>query len=82
MKKNFDKSKKGGAAFEDIFEEIIKKEVKEQKQLIRGHFSRFSHSKVFILKLDDKPIKVLTGSTNFSTDGLYINSNQVLIFNN
>lgn len=28
------------------------------------------------------PIKVLTGSTNFSVTGLYVNANHVLIFNN
>ncbi len=74
--------KKGIPAFEDVFENIIKDDIKKAALLVRGRFSRFSHSKVFIQKLNNKPVKVLTGSTNFSTNGLYINANHVLIFNN
>ena len=74
--------KKGNAAFEDQFETVIKNEVKKPEILVRGRFSRFSHSKVLIQKLNDKPVKVLTGSTNFSTNGLYINANHVLIYDN
>jgi hypothetical protein len=46
----------------------------------RGNFSRFSHDKVFILRRSGVPAKVLTGSTNFSITGLYVNSNHVLLF--
>jgi phosphatidylserine/phosphatidylglycerophosphate/cardiolipin synthase-like enzyme len=51
----------------------------------RGHFSRYSHDKVMIVYADDgaggrTPQKVLTGSTNFSVTGLYVNSNHVLLF--
>jgi phosphatidylserine/phosphatidylglycerophosphate/cardiolipin synthase-like enzyme len=74
--------KKGHPAFEDVFEDVIENDVKKAALLVRGRFSRFSHSKVFIQKLNTKPVKVLTGSTNFSTNGLYINANHVLIFNN
>ena len=52
--------------------------------LHRGHFKSLAHSKVFIQrsKKTGKGIKVLTGSTNFTTSGIYINANHVLIFNN
>jgi len=45
-----------------------------------GHFHRFAHSKVLIQKVDDKPVRVLTGSTNFSVRGLYVQANNALIF--
>lgn len=47
----------------------------------RGHFSRYSHDKVFVLYEEKAPIAVLTGSTNFSVTGLYVNSNHVIVFN-
>ena len=47
----------------------------------RGHFRRYAHDKVFIVRgADGKPTKVLTGSTNYSVTGLYVNSNHVLVF--
>jgi len=46
-----------------------------------GHFKRFAHSKVMILKRGGKPYKVLTGSANFSVRGLYVQANNVLVFN-
>lgn len=45
-----------------------------------GHFSRFAHDKVFIQRKDGKPVKVLTGSANFSVRGLYVQANNVLVF--
>jgi len=75
------KSKKGKKAFEDIFQSKFAQQAADKKALVRGKFGRFSHSKVLIQKLTDKPVKVLTGSTNFSTNGVYINANHVLIFN-
>lgn len=45
-----------------------------------GHFKRFSHCKVFILKKNGKPMRVLTGSANFSVRGLYVQANNVLVF--
>ncbi|HTX43670.1 MAG TPA: phospholipase D-like domain-containing protein, partial [Methanocella sp.] len=45
-----------------------------------GHFRRFSHDKIFIQKKSGKAVKVLTGSTNFSLRGLYIQANSVLVF--
>jgi hypothetical protein len=46
-----------------------------------GHFTRFSHDKIFILKKNGKAYKVLTGSANFSIRGLYIQANNVIIIN-
>ena len=45
-----------------------------------GHFGRFSHCKVLIQKRRTRPLKVLTGSANFSIRGLYVQSNNVLVF--
>jgi len=44
-----------------------------------GHFKRFAHNKVFIQKRNGDPIKVLTGSANFSVRGLYVQANNVLV---
>jgi phosphatidylserine/phosphatidylglycerophosphate/cardiolipin synthase-like enzyme len=46
----------------------------------RGHFGRYSHDKIFIVRDQNGPVRVLTGSTNFSVTGLYVNSNHVLVF--
>jgi hypothetical protein len=46
-----------------------------------GHFQRFAHNKVLIHKINGKPARVLTGSANFSVRGLYVQANNVLIFN-
>jgi hypothetical protein len=45
-----------------------------------GHFSRFSHDKVLIQKRGNAALKVLSGSANFSVRGLYVQSNNVFIF--
>jgi len=47
-----------------------------------GHFRRFAHNKVIILRdaATNKAVKVLTGSANFSVRGLYVQSNSILIF--
>jgi phosphatidylserine/phosphatidylglycerophosphate/cardiolipin synthase-like enzyme len=45
-----------------------------------GHFSRFAHYKVFVQRQNGKPVKVLTGSANFSVRGLYVQANNVLVF--
>lgn len=47
----------------------------------QGHFSRFQHNKVLIKRVNGQAVKVLTGSTNFSITGLYVNANHVLVFN-
>jgi len=46
----------------------------------RGKFSRYAHDKVMVLRNAAGAVKVLTGSTNFSVTGLYVNSNHVLVF--
>lgn len=46
----------------------------------RMHFKNLQHNKVLIAKRNGKPIKVLFGSTNFSFRGLYIQANNVMVF--
>jgi hypothetical protein len=46
----------------------------------QGHFKRFAHDKVMIQKKNGKPVKVLTGSANFSVRGLYVQANNILVF--
>jgi len=48
---------------------------------IRGHFSRYQHNKIFIKRVNGVAVKVLTGSTNFSVTGIYVNANHILVFN-
>jgi len=67
---------------EDLFEKEFKKVAKDKKAIQRGKFSRFQHNKVFIVKKKDNALKVLTGSTNFSVTGMYVNSNHIIVFNN
>ena len=45
----------------------------------RGKFSRYAHDKVLIVYDGNGAKRVLTGSTNFSTSGLAVNSNHVLV---
>jgi phosphatidylserine/phosphatidylglycerophosphate/cardiolipin synthase-like enzyme len=45
-----------------------------------GRFGRYQHNKVVVKRKNGKPIKVLTGSTNLSVNGLYINANNLLIY--
>jgi PLD-like domain len=71
----------GGTRPEDRFEAAVKAKAPAGADLIRrGHFGRYAHDKVLIVKRDGRPEKVLTGSTNFSVTGLYVNSNHVLVF--
>ena len=46
----------------------------------RTHFQNLQHHKVLVAKRDGKPFKVLAGSTNFSFRGVYIQANNVLVF--
>jgi phosphatidylserine/phosphatidylglycerophosphate/cardiolipin synthase-like enzyme len=46
----------------------------------RTHFKRLQHNKVFIAKRNGVPFKVLAGSTNHSFRGLYIQANNVVVF--
>lgn len=45
-----------------------------------GHFARFQHNKVLIVRRNGTPTKVLAGSANFSVRGLYVQSNNVFVF--
>jgi hypothetical protein len=69
---------------EDQFEKLFLKASPRAAQnpaILRGKFGRYAHDKVFIISNGSGAIKVLTGSTNYSVTGLYVNSNHVLIFN-
>ena len=66
---------------EDEFEKLFTKAAKKGAEIKRGHFRRFAHDKVFIVSNSKGAIKVLTGSTNFSVTGLYVNSNHIIVFN-
>lgn len=46
----------------------------------RMHFTSLQHNKVLIVKKNNKPVKVLFGSTNFSFRGIYIQANNTLLF--
>ena len=46
----------------------------------RMHFKSLQHNKVLIVKRNGTAIKVLCGSTNFSFNGLYLQSNNTLVF--
>jgi phosphatidylserine/phosphatidylglycerophosphate/cardiolipin synthase-like enzyme len=51
-----------------------------QQNIKAGHFKRFAHDKILIQKKNGQPVKVLTGSANFSIRGLYVQANNVLVF--
>lgn len=66
---------------EDEFEALFKKEATGAAEIQRGKFGRYAHDKVFVISNANGAVKVLTGSTNFSVTGFYVNSNHVLVFN-
>jgi PLD-like domain len=66
---------------EDQFAALFAKSAKGQAAVRRGHFKRLAHDKIFIVSGKGQAQKVLTGSTNFSINGLYVNSNHVIVFN-
>ncbi|MDQ6815727.1 MAG: phospholipase D-like domain-containing protein [Bacteroidota bacterium] len=70
-----------GDLVEDQFETQFKKVAKAGAGIKRGKFGRFSHHKVIVVIKGNAAQKVLTGSTNFSITGMYVNSNHVIIFN-
>jgi phosphatidylserine/phosphatidylglycerophosphate/cardiolipin synthase-like enzyme len=69
-------------SMENEFENLFTQQATNGSEIKRGNFLALAHSKVFIHLKNNKAQKVLTGSTNFSTNGLYVNSNHVLIFDN
>lgn len=46
----------------------------------RGKFGRQQHNKVLVLSRNGVPYKALAGSTNFSLRGLYVQSNNTVMF--
>ena len=66
---------------EDEFEKLFDGAATGNAGLKRGQFGRFAHDKIFIVSNSTGATKVLTGSTNFSVTGLYVNSNHVIVFN-
>jgi phosphatidylserine/phosphatidylglycerophosphate/cardiolipin synthase-like enzyme len=74
----------GNATFETRFEALFQQKAVAPSAMVRGRFQSLAHSKVLIQKqkADGKAVKVLTGSTNFSANGFYINANHVIIIRN
>ncbi|HTI09578.1 MAG TPA: phospholipase D-like domain-containing protein [Puia sp.] len=66
---------------EDQVETLFNQAAKAPAAILRGNFGRYAHDKVFVVYKDKVALKVLTGSTNFSVTGMYVNANHVLIFN-
>lgn len=72
-------------SYEAAFETLFKQEATGSSAIFRGHYQSLAHSKVMIQRNNNaaaKAIKVLTGSTNFTINGMYINANHVILFNN
>lgn len=65
---------------EDEFEKSFKKAATGAAEIKRGKFGNFAHDKVLVVRNAAGATKVLTGSTNFSVTGFYVNSNHVLVF--
>ncbi|MCX6954880.1 MAG: phospholipase D-like domain-containing protein [Verrucomicrobia bacterium] len=65
---------------EDQFEKLFTAAAKGPAEIKRFCFKRYAHDKQLIVSDGTGPVKVLTGSTNFSVTGLYVNSNHVLVF--
>jgi len=65
---------------EDQFTDLFNQQKKAPSDILRGCFDRYSHDKVFIVLRNGSAMEVLTGSTNFSLTGLYVNANHVLVF--
>lgn len=72
----------GPTEYETAFDTEFRNVAPNQQSIYRGNFSSQAHSKVFIQIKNNEAVKVLTGSTNFATNGLYINANHILIFSN
>ncbi|HXB96299.1 MAG TPA: phospholipase D-like domain-containing protein [Puia sp.] len=69
-------------ALEDAFEQQFRKVMKGNAAILRGKFGRFAHDKIIIVYKSGSAQKVLSGSTNFSVTGMYINANHVIVFDN
>jgi hypothetical protein len=62
------------------FAKLFESQAKGPAEMVRGCFDRYSHDKILIVSRNGQAAKVLTGSTNFSVTGLYVNANHVLVF--
>lgn len=69
-----------GSKPEDQAEALIRQAGGDREVIQPGRFARYAHDKVLLVRTGATPIKVLTGSTNFSVNGVYVNSNHVLIY--
>jgi hypothetical protein len=74
-----------GSKPEDKFTKLFQQAAKNGAAILRGKFGRYAHDKVLIVSKKTganqlAPQRVLTGSTNFSVTGLYVNANHVLVF--
>lgn len=70
---------------EMLFDAAFREIAQSEDDIYRGKYGSQAHSKVFIQRKKNaaaKAVKVLTGSTNFTTNGLYINANHTIVFNN
>ncbi|HVX27969.1 MAG TPA: phospholipase D-like domain-containing protein [Parafilimonas sp.] len=65
---------------EDDFEQRFNAKARNGSAIYRCKFGRYAHCKEIILKKKGVAFKALTGSTNFSYTGLYVNANHVLLF--
>jgi PLD-like domain len=65
---------------EDQLEAAFRSVASKAAGILRGRFGQYAHDKILIVSRGGVPRKVLTGSTNFSVTGLYVNSNHVLVF--
>lgn len=76
-----DKIKEAGRKSDPEFKKQFADKFDTSKsKLVRHHFTRLAHCKILIQKdANGKAIKVLTGSTNFTANGLYINANHILV---
>ncbi|HZP24754.1 MAG TPA: phospholipase D-like domain-containing protein [Terriglobales bacterium] len=70
----------GNTKKEDKFANLFAQQAKSPAAIVRGCFNRYSHDKIFIVSKNGIATQVLTGSTNFSVTGLYVNANHVLVF--
>lgn len=63
---------------EDQFEALFRTAAQPGADIKRGHFQGYAHDKVMIVSDGQGARTVLTGSTNFSVTGFYVNSNHIL----
>lgn len=72
--------KKGDPLYKKEFAEAFEKAKGNGSLMVRHHFSGLAHCKIMIqTDKTHQPVKVLTGSANFTVNGLYINANHIVI---